>query len=79
MQELADIIHESDEISQKVKDRVPKGTPGSRLTGKIFTSDSSKAVKLLGVDLKDPQESLLITIGALIAQLAEIESRESRL
>ena len=75
MQELADIIYESAQIPQVVKDRVPRGAPGERLTGKIFTSDSSSAQEILGVDLADPGECLSNTIIQLILQLVELEQR----
>ncbi|KAF2488550.1 NAD(P)-binding protein [Lophium mytilinum] len=74
-QELADIIHESDRIPEKVKERAPKGVPGSRLTGKIFTADSSKAVKVLGLDLDVTQQSLPNTITDLVLQLADIDAQ----
>lgn len=73
MQELADLIHGSNQIAQETKDRVPKGAPGERLTGKIFTSDSSSAVEILGVDLE--KESLSDTIDQLILQLVDLERR----
>jgi nucleoside-diphosphate-sugar epimerase len=74
-QELADIIHESPRIPDKVKARVPKGSFGSRMTGKMFTADSSKAARSLGLDLNNVEESLSVTIGDLVLQLADIESQ----
>ncbi|KAF2811398.1 NAD(P)-binding protein [Mytilinidion resinicola] len=74
-QELADIVHESVRIPERVKERVPKGSPGSRLTGKIFTAGSSKDVSILGLDLNVSQESLSNTISDLVLQLANIETQ----
>ena len=72
-QELADIIHASTVIPHSAKIRVPIGTPGDRLKGKIYSADSSKVEKTLNIDLK--AESLEETVEGLVNQLLELEEQ----
>ncbi|KAH8817239.1 hypothetical protein F5884DRAFT_722231 [Xylogone sp. PMI_703] len=72
-QELADIIHSSKKLSAEVKARIPAGKPGDRLKGKIYTADSSKISRVLGLDLNVPEESLVPTVEALVEQLTQME------
>ncbi|RFU31578.1 hypothetical protein B7463_g4760, partial [Scytalidium lignicola] len=77
-QELADIIHSSKELPEEAKNRVPVGQPGERLRGKIYSADSSKVSRVLGLDLKVPEESLEVTVVVLVQQLLEMENASKR-
>lgn len=73
-QELADIIHASPSIPAAAKMRVPVGEKGDRLTGKVFTADSSKIARILGLDLNAEGESFNETVVALVLQLLNLEA-----
>ena len=73
MQELVDIIHAAESVPAALKKRVPLGSPGERLTGKVFTADSSDTIRVLGVTLQDKLSDVVVDI---LLQLAEIESHE---
>ncbi|EGV64828.1 hypothetical protein PSN45_005174 [Yamadazyma tenuis] len=69
-QEIADILRES-WSDKKLREGVPTGNPGHRLTGTHFKTDSSKAIAELGMTFRSLKESVL----DLCDQLAEIHNR----
>lgn len=68
MQELADILRSS-KLGDEVKERIPIGEPGKRLTGMHFTVDCQKARGIL--NLEEPL--LENTVIELVEQLLEME------
>lgn len=72
-QELADIIRSSKELPEEARARVPEGKPGERLKDKIYSADSSKSSRILGLNLDAPGESLQETTVGLVQQLLELE------
>lgn len=75
MQELADIIHDSPEISPEIKRRVPIGKPGKRLAESHYKVDNSKGVKALRLE----EPSLESTVVPLIEQLVEMEKMTAKI
>lgn len=73
MQELADIIHSSPEISETVRKRVPIGEPGTKLRDKHYKVNGSKAVETL--KLEEP--SLRITVLSLLQQILKMEADDN--
>lgn len=69
MQELADALHSSSEISEEIKQRVPVGEVGKRLSSTHYKVDNSKAKKLLGFG----DYSLQKTVVDLVNQLVKME------
>lgn len=57
-QEIADILREHFPISQ-IRENIPVGQPGARLTGKHFTTDSTKAIDELLVTFRPLKESVI--------------------
>ncbi|KAK1987294.1 hypothetical protein LZ30DRAFT_646290 [Colletotrichum cereale] len=72
-QQIADAVHKSVRIPDEVKSRVPVGNPGETLDGKIYTSDSSKAEKVLGFKPSVPGEELADLVEDLVLQVVDTE------
>ncbi|KAG2734039.1 hypothetical protein G9P44_003564 [Scheffersomyces stipitis] len=56
-QEIADILREK--LPKKLADNIPIGEPGRRITGSHFTTDSTKAIKVLGVHFGRFEDAVL--------------------
>ncbi|KAL3418230.1 NAD-dependent epimerase dehydratase [Phlyctema vagabunda] len=69
MQELADALHASEEVSEETKKRIPVGEPSKRLSATHYKVDNSKAKKVLGLH----DSSLMETVIELVKQLLEME------
>jgi hypothetical protein len=69
MQQLADILRSSGDISEDARRRIPVGKPGERLAGKHYKVDNKKARLTLELE----QSSLENAVIGLAAQLLEIE------
>jgi hypothetical protein len=72
-QQLANVIHSSDRIPDAVKSRIPIGSPGEIPDGKVYTSDSSKAEKVLGFRSSVPGEELADLVADLVLQVVDVE------
>ncbi|GKT40258.1 putative uncharacterized oxidoreductase [Colletotrichum spaethianum] len=72
-QQLANAIHSSSHITDAVKSRVPIGSPGETLDGKVYTSDSSKAGNILGFKPCVPGEELADLVADLVLQVVGVE------
>lgn len=64
-QEICDILRKN--LPIELADKVPIGNPGERMTGTHFTTDSTKAIKILGITFRGIKESVV----DLIVQLNE--------
>lgn len=56
-QEISDILREK--LPKDFSKNIPVGTPGARLSGTHFTTDSSKAEKVLGIKFRKLEDSVL--------------------
>jgi len=72
-QEVADIVHESNVISQNIKDSTPVGTKGEQLPDH-FAYDCSKAQKQLGTTYIPLKK----TIEDLLSQLVEMQQKSAK-
>lgn len=73
-QQLANLIHESPRIPDTLKSRVALGQPGETLDGKVYTSNSSKAQKMLRFQPRTG-EHLADLVADLLIQLAQVENK----
>lgn len=70
MQQLADILNASPEISESARKRVPLGIPDKRISSSHYKVNNEKATKILGIE----SPSLDETIVQLVQQLLKFES-----
>lgn len=73
-QQLANLIHESLRIPDTLKSRVPLGQPSEILEGKVYTSNSSKAQKMLRFEGMTG-EHLADVVADLLIQLVRVEDK----
>lgn len=66
-------MHASSRLPESLKSRVPLGNTNSTLDGKVYTSDSSKAQRLLRFMPTAPGEDLEDLVADLVLQLVNAE------
>ncbi|GME84934.1 unnamed protein product [Ambrosiozyma monospora] len=62
-QEICDVLRQS--LSHHRARNVPVGTPGERMSGSHFTTDSSKAIAMLGISFRGIEDSVVDLVNQL--------------